>query len=341
MSLLHAGNFLGDRLRGVPIAIVYVTERCPSRCTACDFWRNGIEELSVGRARTLAAELSRLGTSSVLLTGGEVLFHPEWVEVARAFRERGMTLWLLTAGLSLEQRADEVGELCEKVTVSIDGATRESYREIRGVDALDAVSRGVGRLVSSGVWVSIRVTVQRRNYRELRELVRLARRLRVREISFLAADVRSAVAFARPSRGGAALAEATALAPNDLPRFDEVLDVLEREHAADFQSGFIAESPGKLRRLRTYFAALLGQEEFPPTRCNAPRFSLVVRANGALQPCHFIEGTAARETIHVNDPGLVAIRRGIRLGRNETCRGCVCPSWKSPLDVARGRLFGS
>jgi len=65
---------------------------------------------------------------------------------------------------------------------------------------------------------------------------------------------------------------------------------MERECAADFASGFIAESPAKLRRLLQYFAAIHGKAPYPLVRCNAPEFSAVVGASGAVRPCFFISG---------------------------------------------------
>ena len=48
MNLRVGLNFFGDRLHGLPLGIVYVTERCNSRCVTCDFWKNGVEECPVG-----------------------------------------------------------------------------------------------------------------------------------------------------------------------------------------------------------------------------------------------------------------------------------------------------
>ena len=63
---------------------------------------------------------------------------------------------------------------------------------------------------------------------------------------------------------------------------------MESAYAADFRSGFIAESPRKLGRIIEYFAAVHGLGAFPAVRCNAPEFSAVVNATGRVQPCFFI-----------------------------------------------------
>src|SRR5215475_12670931 len=136
-------NLAGDRLAALPLAILYVTDRCNSRCITCDYWQYGQTNLPVATARRLAPELRALGAQVVLLSGGEPLLHPHWADVAGALQQAGLRLWLLTAGLSLARHADRVAERCERVTVSLDGATPATYRSIRGVDAFEAVCKGI------------------------------------------------------------------------------------------------------------------------------------------------------------------------------------------------------
>src|SRR4029077_17656972 len=126
--------------------------------------------------------------------------------------------------------------------VSLDGTNRETYAAIRGLDAFSKVCEGIRAAARSGAAVSVRVTVQRTNYRELPGFVELARQTGARQVSFLAVDVANPHAFGRVEDFGPGLA----LQPEDLPRLEALLTGLERDHAADFQSGFIAESPQKL-----------------------------------------------------------------------------------------------
>ncbi len=319
-----AVNLLSDRLAALPLAILYVTDRCNSRCVTCDYWRHGQTNLPLAQAERLARELPALGTQVVVLSGGEPLLHPQWAEIAATLRATRLRLWLLTAGLALARHAERAAELCETITVSLDGATPETYRAIRGVDAFAAVTEGVRAAVAAGVPVTLRCTVQRDNYTELAALVDLGHALGAKQVSFLAVDVSTHVAFARAEDYNHTMA----LRPDDLARFAAVLDALERTHAADFAGGFIAESPAKLRRLHQYFAALIGAAVFPPVACNAPRFSAVIGADGHLQPCYFIPGAGrlngAPLAQALNAPEAVALRRAIRTGQRAECARCVC-----------------
>jgi Fe-coproporphyrin III synthase len=320
---------LADPLTRLPLATLYLTERCNSRCVSCDYWRHGRRDIDLATVQRLLPDLAELGTQIVLVSGGEPLLHPQWSEIAALLRARGLKLWLLTAGLALAKHAAEVARRFDQLTVSLDGSTAASYAAIRGLDAFETVCAGIRAAVREGVPVGLRVTVQRGNAGELGDLVKLAHELGVEGISFLAADVGHAEAFGR--HGGSV--DGVALGAADLPTLARALDALEREHAEDFASGFIAETPAKLRRIHTHYAALLGLAEPPPVRCNAPEHSAVIEADGGLRPCFFIAGNAklgdAGLATALNATAMRRLRGDIRAGRRPECRHCVCSKWFS------------
>lgn len=276
---------------------------------------------------------AELGTRVVLISGGEPLLNPEWVQIAQLLKAQGLDLWLLTSGLSLAKHARRVHELFDVVTVSLDGTCASTYAAIRGLDAFDKVCEGISAAVQLGSQVSIRVTVQRANYREIDGFVGLSRQLGARQVSFLAADVSSPHAFGRNLPDG--MAGDIALQPDDLLGLATILDALEKNRAEDFRSSFIAESPRKLRRILDYYSALCGQGAFPGVRCNAPEFSAVIGANGHVQPCFFIQGPQDQPPGSslpraLNADAMVALRSAIRSGARQECATCVCSMWRDP-----------
>jgi MoaA/NifB/PqqE/SkfB family radical SAM enzyme len=279
--------------------------------------------------------LAALRTRVVLLSGGEPLLNPEWSQIAALLKSAGLGLWLLTSGLSLAKHARRAAELFDSITVSLDGTCASTYAAIRGVDAFDKVCEGVRAVASAGVPAGVRVTLQRANYRELLHFVTLARALGASQVSFLAVDVSNPHAFARREDFSPELA----LGSDDIPVLDDLLAELEREHAVDFRSGFIAESPAKLRRVRSYFAALLDRGAFPPVRCNAPEFSVVIHADGRVAPCFFIPAPAGAPrapdlTAAVASEPARALRASIRAGERPECKKCVCSMWREPTALA-------
>lgn len=318
-------------LHRLPLVTLYLTERCNSRCVTCDYWRHGRVDTTLESVRRLLPSLARLQTRTVLVSGGEPLLNPHWLDIAHLLKGAGLNLWLLTSGLSLTKHAGRASEVFDAITVSLDGTNSGTYAAIRGLDAFEKVCEGVVAAVSAGSKVGLRVTLQRTNYRELPEFVELAHQLRVHYISFLAVDVANPHAFGRTDD----FASDLALRVEDLPVFGELISQLTQRRADDFDSGFIAESPVKLRRLHQYFAALQGRAEFPPVRCNAPEISAVVGVKGALQPCFFIEGPD--DAVHdgnvervLNGEAMVSLRRSIRAGERAECARCVCSLYRQP-----------
>jgi len=321
----------------LPLVTLYLTERCNSRCVTCDYWRHGRADLSLESVVRLLPSLRRLGTHLVVLSGGEPLLHPEWAPIAQLLRSNGLNVWLLTSGLSLAKHARRAAELFDSVTVSMDGTDRKTYAAIRGLDAFDKVCEGVRAAAANGAPAGLRVTLQRANFRQLPAFVDLARNLGARQVSFLAVDVANPHAFGRNDDFGADLA----LRPEDLPVFEQLVHSLERDHEDDFRSGFIAESPPKLRRILQYFAAIHGLGTYPLVRCNAPEFSAVLDAQGRVQPCFFIQGPPEAQirggdlAAALDGGAMAALRHDIRAGKRAECRTCVCSMWRD-LDMVDG-----
>jgi MoaA/NifB/PqqE/SkfB family radical SAM enzyme len=321
---------------GLPLVTLYLTERCNSRCVTCDYWRYGRRDVTLESVVRMLPDLEALGTRTALISGGEPLLHREWPAIAEALRAQGITLWLLTSGLSLAKHAARAAPLFESITVSLDGTCRETYAAIRGVDAFDNVCEGIRAALAQGAAVGLRVTLQRANYRELPRFVTLARELGVSQISFLAVDVSNPHAFARLDD----FSKGLALESVDVAELERLITVLMREHAEDFRSGFVAESPAKMRQLRDYFAALNGQCEFPPVHCNAPEFSAVIGVDGGVAPCFFIPAPADTRGLRLQaaleSAPSIGLRRAIRSGERAECARCVCSMFREPAQLAAG-----
>jgi MoaA/NifB/PqqE/SkfB family radical SAM enzyme len=318
-------------LARLPLVTLYLSERCNSRCVTCDYWRHGVADMSLDSVRRILPDLARLHTEVALISGGEPLLNPEWLQIAELLRGQGLKLWLLTSGLSLAKHALRASALFEAITVSLDGTDRATYEAIRGLDAFDKVCEGMRAAAQSRTSVSMRVTLQRANYRQLPHFVRLARELGVHQVSFLAVDVANPHAFARQDD----FTRDLALQPPDLPALAGILDELEHEHASEFRSGLIANSPRKLRRIHQYFSAVCGLADYPAVHCNVYEYSAVIGATGRVSPCFFIPGPAGAmgrgslEQVLNGDP-MSALREHIASGTRPECARCVCSLWRDP-----------
>lgn len=301
----------------------------------CDYWRHGRTDLDLELVQRLLPSLARLQTRVALLSGGEPLLHAQWREIAGLLRSSGLQLWLLTSGLSLAKHAQQAMQLFQSITVSVDGTDAATYRAIRGLDAFDRVCAGIRAAAAGAVPVGIRVTLQRANYRQLPAFVELARRLKARQVSFLAVDVANPHAFGRSDD----FTRDLALQPADLLELGQILSAMERDYDDEFRSGFIAESPHKLRRIQQYFTAVCGRGPYPPVRCNVTQFSAVIGANGEVSPCFFIPAPTASHAGDdlggaLNAETMMMLRDSIARGARAECARCVCSMWREPYDRA-------
>ncbi|AHG88380.1 Radical SAM domain protein [Gemmatirosa kalamazoonensis] len=321
-----------DPITRLPILILFPHSRCNCRCVMCDIWRDTTRaELSADDVARWTAEWRALGVERVVLSGGEALLHSRLWELCDRLRAAGIGITLLSTGLLLRRHAAELVRRCDDVVVSLDGP-QPVHDAVRNVPrAYERLAEGVAavKAADARVQVTARCTVQRANYAYLGATVDAARALGLDRVSFLAADVTSD-AFNRPDGWDDARVARVALDADDLPRLAAELDALEREHAADFATGFVAEPPAKLRRrLLQYYAALLGRDEFAPNECNAPWVSSVIEADGTVRPCFFqpplgnVHAAGGLGAV-LNSAEVVAWRRGLDTRRDEICRRCVC-----------------
>ena len=212
--------------------------------------------------------------------------------------------------------------------LSFDAADRKTYETIRGVDGFERLARSVTVLNSLRRRPKIiaRCTLQRENVGRLPELTRTAREMGFDSISFLGVDVGSS-AFSRDLHG---VPDAGAIRPT---RGDLIQMRNGIESVRNTANGFIEGSVGKLERLLQYFRALLGEDDFPEVRCNAPWFSTVIETTGAIRGCFF--QPIIGDFHNINSATAVRFRRSLSVSTDSTCQRCVCSKVLGSRDLVR------
>jgi MoaA/NifB/PqqE/SkfB family radical SAM enzyme len=175
--------------------------------------------------------------------------------------------------------------------------------------------------------VSARCVIQHRNFFDLPNIIAAAHEIGVDQISFLAVDV-ATTAFNRPTPWGNERIADVALNPNEVADFRKIVEETIRRCGDDFASGFIAETPEKMRRLPQYFAAINGMGDFPENHCNAPWVSTVIEADGTVRPCFFHRalGNIHERSLQaiLNSDDAITFRHQLDIKCDPICRKCVC-----------------
>lgn len=320
-------------LDSLPVLILNPHSRCNCRCKMCDIWKTtGAQEISIQDLERQLESIERLGVRWVVLSGGEPLMHSSLWRLVDLLRDRQIRITLLSSGLLLGRHAASVVQLVDDVIISLDGPA-EVHDSIRGVSgAFDITAAGIASILEHdpGFRISARCTVQRSNFRHLRDTVDAAKQLRLNSISFLAADIDSP-AFARPNGWPMEKKAAIGLASDEIAGLEREIEALISR--ADY-GGFVCESPAKLRRIVSHFRALIGEESPVAPACNAPWNSAVVEADGTVRPCFFhrsIGHLNSGKPLHqiLNDPEAVAFRDSLDVATNRICQKCVCSlNWR-------------
>jgi Fe-coproporphyrin III synthase len=317
-------------LASLPILILNAHSRCNCRCVMCDIWKRETNEQI--RAQDLERHrfsLKNLGVRQVVLTGGEPLLHNDLSALCNFFRDRQVHLTLLTTGLLLHKRAEEVATLFDDVILSLDGPP-EIHNAIRRVSgAYNLIHKGVAavRHFNPSLPITCRTTVQKANHRHLRQTVDAARALGLDSISFLAADLTSE-AFNRPLIWPGEKQSEIGLNLKEVSALEEEIEQLILQCEVSINHKYIAESASKLRRIARRFREHLGQLTPQAPICNAPWVSAVVEVDGSVRPCFFHRtiGNITSSTLEevINGEKAQEFRQSLDMENDVTCRQCVC-----------------
>jgi len=169
------------------------TNRCDSKCQTCIRTFETLEppaDLTLERVRGIVEQFPAL--DRVVLHGiGEPLLNPQIFDIVAYLKTRVATVLFNSdaIGLTPARAARLLESGLDEYRVSMDAATRETYRRLRGVDQFDRVRANVARLIERQRWrelttprVSLWFTASRANVEELPAFVQLAAALGVGEV---------------------------------------------------------------------------------------------------------------------------------------------------------------
>lgn len=296
----------------------------------CDIWkRDAKEQIKAEDLERHRTSILSLGVRQVVLTGGEPLLHNDLAALCGFFHDLTIHITLLTTGLLLLKRAEEVARHFDEVILSLDGP-QEIHDNIRRVNgAYDLIGRGVAavRCLSPSLPISCRTTIQKANHGYLRRTVDAAKTLGLDSISFLAADLTSE-AFNRPLVWPGEKQSQIGLTDDEAVALEAEIEQLIVDYESEIRLKFVAESPEKLRRISRRFREHLRQLSPVAPICNAPWVSAVIEIDGSVRPCFFhrVVGNINTSTLEevINGEKAREFRQSLDIEADVTCQRCVC-----------------
>ncbi len=157
-----------------------LTRSCPLRCVHCRAAAGSGPfpgEFSTAEALRFLDNVASFAKPILILTGGEPMLRPDFLDIARAAAERGLHPVAAPCGaLVTEDACRQMKDAgIERISLSIDGATAESHDAFRGVPGAFAQVLAAARAArATGLPFQINTTVTRRNVHDLPRLLELA-----------------------------------------------------------------------------------------------------------------------------------------------------------------------
>ena len=174
--------------------LVEVTSRCNLSCVMCNVHHNTRSGINI--SEELLKATFTLSTSANVVHSyglGEPLLHPDIVEIVKSYKLKGAFVSIITNGMLLSENISNglVENNLDQLVISIDSADDVLFRKIRRGADLNTVKENIKRINEVkrlkdrlNPAIHMNVVVQRSNFYELIDLVRLARELDIYFITF-------------------------------------------------------------------------------------------------------------------------------------------------------------
>lgn len=166
-----------------------ITERCNLTCVHC-FINQPMgsresrgRELTLAEIKTILDQMAEIGCLSLLLTGGEPLLRPDFLDIWRHAKQKGMLVTLFTNGTLLTPRiADVLAEWPPHLMeISLYGDSAETYEQVTQIPGSYArCRRGIELALDRGLRLGLKAVVLTINRHELPAMKAFADRLGVR-----------------------------------------------------------------------------------------------------------------------------------------------------------------
>ena len=138
------------------------------------------QDLTTEESFRMIDDIASMGRPIFVLSGGEPLFRPDILDIARYATDAGLIVALATNGTLIDDAmAHKIKDSgVQRVSISFDGEDAPTHDAFRGLPgSFDAAVRGVRALRKVGMPVQINTTVAKHNEKQLEGVLALAKDL--------------------------------------------------------------------------------------------------------------------------------------------------------------------
>ena len=157
-----------------------ITRNCNLSCVHCRASAThgtSTEELDTRACMKLLDQMAEVSPAIVILTGGEPLLRPDIFDIAGYGTSKGLRMVMAPNGtlVNRENAVKMARAGIKRISISLDGSTRETHDHFRGVDgAFDSALRGIACARDAGINFQINTTITQANLSEISKIQELA-----------------------------------------------------------------------------------------------------------------------------------------------------------------------
>jgi heme b synthase len=160
-----------------------VTRQCKLKCKHCRASAESIpyeNELSTKECFQLLDNIASFVKPIIILTGGEPMLRKDIFEIAKYGGSLGLRMVIAPCGVLITEESTKLMKESgiKRVSISLDGPTKEDHDSFRGVDgAFEATIKGIEHLKKAGLEFQVNTTITKLNYSKISDILKLAIRL--------------------------------------------------------------------------------------------------------------------------------------------------------------------
>ena len=162
-------------------AVIEINDECNFRCDHCYLGEKTKSFMTLAMFKKIINQLYDLGCLSILITGGEPLLNPHFIEMYTYAKTRGFLVSINTNGSLI---TDKIISLFNKynpyaIEISIYGHNKNTYLDFTHVNSYDLVFNNIKKLKDNNINVKLKTVITNKNYHYLDKLIELSDKLNI------------------------------------------------------------------------------------------------------------------------------------------------------------------
>lgn len=162
---------------------IEITNGCPFRCDHCYVEKSNIKMMTLEQFKNIINQLLKINCNTILLTGGEPMANPDFLDMYIYAKKKGMIVHLNTTCFLLnEQILNTLIKYKPKsIEISLYGYDNITYEKFtHKKEAFEKVFKNIIKLKNSNINISLKSVITKKNYQYIDKLKKISQENNIR-----------------------------------------------------------------------------------------------------------------------------------------------------------------